>query len=103
MFAQESSKPPQANVFVEDSSEAPPWGCRDQPAGERVEAKGIIARARHHDWTVGLLCARCVLVCWVCVYGCVGDMGGDAFFVGVSESVCVGCTWLMTCQQSPYI
>jgi len=103
MFAQESSKPPQANVFVEDSSEAAPWECRDQPAGERVGAKGIIARARDHDWTVGLLCALCDIVCWVLVYGFVGYMRRDAFFVSAFEFVLVDCITLIVIIQALYI
>ena len=103
MFAEESSKPPQANVFVEDSSEAAPWECRDQPAGERVEAKRIIARARDHDWTVGLLCALCDIVCWVLVYGFVGYMRRDAFFVSAFEFVLVDCITLIVIMQALYI
>jgi exopolysaccharide biosynthesis polyprenyl glycosylphosphotransferase len=103
MFAEESSKPPQANVFVEDSSEAAPWECRDQPAGERVEAKRIIARARDHDWTVGLLCALCDIVCWVLVYGFVGYMRRDAFFVSAFEFVLVDCIMLIVIMQALYI
>jgi exopolysaccharide biosynthesis polyprenyl glycosylphosphotransferase len=103
MFAEESSKPPQANVFVEDSSEAAPWECRDQPAGERVEAKRIIARARDHDWTIGLLCALCDIVCWVLVYGFVGYMRRDAFFVSAFEFVLVDCITLIVIMQALYI
>ena len=103
MFAEESSKPPQANVFVEDSSEAAPWECRDQPAGERVETKRIIARARDHDWTVGLLCALCDIVCWVLVYGFVGYMRRDAFFVSAFEFVLVDCITLIVIMQALYI
>ncbi len=103
MFAEESSKPPQANVFVEDSSEAAPWECRDQPARERVEAKRIIARARDHDWTVGLLCALCDIVCWVLVYGFVGYMRRDAFFVSAFEFVLVDCITLIVIMQALYI
>jgi len=103
MFAEQSSKPPQANVFVEDSSEAAPWECRDQPARERVEAKRIIARARDHDWTVGLLCALCDIVCWVLVYGFVGYMRRDAFFVSAFEFVLVDCITLIVIMQALYI
>src|SRR6266478_4822174 len=103
MFAEESSKPPQANVFVEDSSEAAPWECRDQPARERVEAKRIIARARDHDWTVGLLCALSDIVCWVLVYGFVGYMRRDAFFVSAFEFVLVDCITLIVIMQALYI
>jgi exopolysaccharide biosynthesis polyprenyl glycosylphosphotransferase len=103
MFAEESTKPPQANVFVEDSSEAAPWECRDQPAGERVEAKRIIARVRDHDWTIGLLCALCDIVCWVLVYGFVGYMRRDAFFVSAFEFVLVDCITLIVIMQALYI
>src|SRR5882724_4324184 len=103
MFAEESSKPPQANVFVEDSSEAAPWECRDQPARERVEAKRIIARARDHDWTVGLLYLFCDIVCWVLLYGFVGYMRRDAFFVSAFEFVLVDCITLIVIMQALYI
>src|SRR5713101_4366230 len=103
MFAEESSKPPRANVFVEDSSEAAPWECRDQPAGERVEAKRIIGRARDHDWTVGLVYALCDVVCWVFLYAFVGYMRRDAFFTSAFEFVLVDCITLIVIMQALYI
>src|SRR5438270_7711483 len=81
MFAQESSKSAQTDVFVDDSIEAPAWENRTQSTVEPVGPKRIIARVRDHDWTVGLLYAFCDVVCWVLLYAFVGYMRRDAFFV----------------------
>src|SRR5437762_1888068 len=102
MFAKESTKR-QRDVFAEESSEMAVWSGRSQPASKRTEANRIIARIRDHDWTVGLLCALCDIVCWVLVYGFVGYMRRDAFFVSAFEIVLVDCITLIVIIQALYI
>src|SRR5437588_4226243 len=103
MFAQESSKPIQADAFVEDASESPAWENRGQVTAERPERKRILARVRDHDWPVGLLFALCDLVCWVLLYGFVGYMRRDAFLVSPIEFVLVDCITLIVIMQALYI
>ena len=103
MFVQKSSKPSQANAFVEESIEAPAWTNRTQPVTERVGPKRIVARVRDRDWTVGLLYAFCDVVCWVLLYAFVGYVRRDAFFVSEFEFVLVDCITLIVIVQALYI
>ncbi len=103
MFAQESSKSAQTDVFADDSSETPAWENQAQSTAEGVGSKRIIARVRDHDWTVGLLYAFCDLVCWVSLYAFVGYMRRDAFFVSPIEFVLVDCITLIVIVQALYI
>ena len=94
MFAKESTKR-HRDVFAEESSEMAVWSGRSQPASKRTEANRIIARIRDHDWTVGLLYLFCDIVCWVLLYGFVGYVRRDAFFVSAFEFVLVDCITLI--------
>ncbi len=79
------------------------WSGRSQPASKRTEANRIIARIRDHDWTVGLLYLFCDIVCWVLLYGFVGYVRRDAFFVSAFEFVLVDCITLIVIIQALYI
>ena len=103
MFAQESSKSAQTDVFVDDSIEAPAWENPTQSITDPVGPKRIIARVRDHDWTVGLLYVFCDVVCWVLLYAFVGYMRRDAFFVSPIEFVLVDCITLIVIVQALYI
>ncbi len=103
MFAQESSKSAQTDVFVEEPIEAPAWENRAQPPSERIEATRITGRVRDHDWTAGLLYAFCDIVCWVLLYALVGYIRRDAFFVSAIEFVLVDCITLIVIVQALYI
>ena len=100
MFAQESSKSAQTDVFVDDSIEAPAW---KNPTPAAAEPKRIVARVRDHDWTVGLLYVFCDVVCWVFLYAFVGYMRRDLFFVSAIEFVLVDCITLIVIVQALYI
>lgn len=100
MFAQESSKSAQTDVFVDDSIEAPAW---ENPTPAAAEPKRIVARVRDHDWTVGLLYVFCDVVCWVFLYAFVGYMRRDLFFVSAIEFVLVDCITLIVIVQALYI
>src|SRR5205814_10661688 len=63
----------------------------------------LLARVRDHDCPVGLLFALCDLVCWVLLYGFVGYMRRDAFFVSPIEFVLVDCITLIVIMQALYI
>ena len=103
MFAQESSKSAQTDVFVEEPIEAPAWENRTQPVPDRVGPTPIIGRVRDHDWTVGLLYAFCDIFCWGLVYAFVGYVRRDAFFVSAIEFVLVDCITLIVIVQALYI
>src|SRR5437667_3178274 len=102
MFAKESTKR-HRDVFAEESSEMAVWSGRSKPASKRTEANRIIARIRDHDWTVGLLYLFCDIVCWVLLYGFVGYVRRDAFFVSAFDFVLVDCITLIVIIQALYI
>jgi exopolysaccharide biosynthesis polyprenyl glycosylphosphotransferase len=102
MFTQESTKR-QGDVFVEESTEAPAWENRAQLAHEHIEATRTTDRVRDHDWTIGLLYAFCDIVCWVVLYGLLGYVRRDAFFVSPFEFVLVDCITLAVIIQALYI
>ena len=103
MFAEKLTKPPQADIFMEESAETAAWENRTQSIAEQVGSKPIIARARDHDWTVGLLYAFCDIVCWVLLYAFVGYVRRDAFFTSAFEFVLVDCITLIVIMQALYI
>src|SRR2546423_5021670 len=103
MFAQES-KSSQPDIFVEEANEGSLWQSNrlstDQTSTQR---RSIRARIRDHDWTVGTLIALCDVVCWVLLYGFVGYVRRDAFFVSPFEFVLVDCITLIVIMQALYI
>jgi len=98
MFAQQP-KPSQTDIFVEEGVESPQWQRRTQPAA----AAATESRTRGHDWTIGLIIALCDVVCWILLYGLVGYVRRDAFFVGAFEFVLVDCVSLLVLLQALYI
>src|SRR5947208_3225413 len=91
MFTQQSSKPAQPGLFVEES---PDW------QDETGETKRKI---REHDWVVGLLYAACDIVCWIALYGFVSYIRRDAFFTGPFEFFLVDLITVGVVLQALYI
>ena len=104
MFAQQSTKGPPEKLFVDDLGEPPVWENREERiALTREEPKGLLARGRDHDWIIGLLYAACDIACWVLLYGFVGYVRRDAFFVSPFEFILVDCVSLVVILQALYI
>jgi exopolysaccharide biosynthesis polyprenyl glycosylphosphotransferase len=102
MFAQRS-KSDQTDLFVEEGIENPLWQERLQPTAV-AQPKPITSQVRHrHDWIAGVTTAFCDVVCWVLLYGFVGYVRRDAFFVGPFEFVLVDCVSLLVLLQALYI
>src|SRR5437588_5693812 len=103
MFAQHS-KPPQSDIFVEEGSESPLWQPRAPEADvTSADRRPITGRVRDHDWLIGGVIACCDVVCWVLLYGFVGYVRRDAFFVTPFEFVLVDCVSLLVLLQALYI
>jgi len=103
MFAQQS-KPPQSDVFVEEEVENPLWGVRPESAGAKdAQQRPILSRVRDHDWIIGVFIALCDVGCWVLLYGIVGYVRRDAFFVTPFEFVLVDCISLLVLLQALFI
>jgi len=105
MFARRlTKKSSHADVFVEDLIESPAWENRAEEGVQPLHlSKGILAKVRDRDWTIGLLYALCDIVCWVLLYGLVGYGRRDAFFVSAFEFVLVDCITVVVILQSLYI
>src|ERR1051325_11464531 len=98
MFTQESTKAAQTDIFAEEPVEAALW---ENEAPEKPT--GLVVRIRDHDWTIGLLILLCDIVCWVVLYGVVGYVRRDQFFVSPFEFVIVDCISLLVLLQALYI
>src|SRR5260370_16791051 len=59
--------------------------------------------AGYHDWVTALLYTVCDVVCWVMLYGIVGYVRRDQFFVSPFEFVRGGCVALGVILQALYI
>src|SRR5260370_33484355 len=104
MVAQQSSKSPQSDIFVEDTIEAQAWENRVPPSGRTLaQPTPIGARVRDHDWIASLLIAACDVVSWVLLYGLVGYVRRDAFFVSPFEFLLVDCITFLVILQALFI
>src|SRR5207237_9144368 len=103
MFSRKSGKTSRPELWVDDIVE--PTSSNEQsvtsePSGQRSR---IVAQLRDHDWAIGLFYAACDIVCWVLLYGLVGYLRRDAFFVSPSEFVLVDCITVAVILQALYI
>ena len=63
----------------------------------------VASKARSHDWSAALAYVLCDIVCWILIYGIVGDIRRDAFFTTPFEFVLVDCVVLLVIVQALYI
>src|SRR5437870_6540043 len=104
MFARPSQNLHQSKLSVEDLSEPRVWE-ESAPASESVDKKsrGTSRSVGDHDWIAALLYVVCDTVCWVVLYGIVGYIRRDQFFVSPFEFVLVDCVVLAVILQALYI
>src|SRR5438477_105351 len=103
MFSRQSGKTSRPELWVDDIVE--PTSSNEQsvtsaPSGQRSR---ILAQIRDHDWAIGLFYATCDIFCWVLLYGLVGYLRRDAFFVSPFEFVLVDCITVAVILQALYI
>ena len=103
MFAQQSSKSSQTEVFVEEGIDRPFWQASAESAHSTSAPRSTLSRIRDHDWTAGILIALCDIVFWILLYGVVGYVRRDAFFASPFEFVLVDCISLVVLLQALYI
>ena len=104
MPVKDPSKAAHSDAFVEGLAEPPAWEQRATPTSSVArERKRRFAKLREHDWVVALFYVACDVVCWVLLYGLVGYLRRDAFFVSAFEFVLVDCITLAVIIQSLYI
>src|SRR6266404_9357159 len=104
MFRSESTKTLQPELIVDDLSRTA-IAENDLSIVENVpdKPKRLFAKIRDHEWITGLLYGICDMVCWVLLYGVVGYVRRDAFFVSAFEFVLVDCISLLVLLQALYI
>ncbi len=104
MFSRPSQNPPQSKLSVEDLSE-PPVGDESPSALGSIDKKsrGTLRSVGDQDWIAALFYVVCDIVCWVVLYGIVGYIRRDQFFVSPFEFVLVDCVVLAVILQGLYV
>src|SRR5438034_4734357 len=104
MFARPSQNLPQSKLSVEDLSEPPVWEKSAPALGSAdKKSRSIFRRVGDHDWIAALLYMVCDIVCWVVLYGIVGFVRRDQFFVSPFEFLLVDCVVVAVILQALYI
>ena len=104
MFARPSQNPTQSKLLVDDLIEPPIWKEPASALGSAdKELRRTLTSVGHHDWIAALLYMGCDMVCWVVLYGIVGYVRRDQFFVSPFEFVLVDCVVLAVILQALYI
>src|SRR5438128_7243243 len=104
MFSRPSQNPSRSKLLVEDLSE-PPVCDESAFALDSVDKKspGTLRSVGDHDWIAALLYVLCDTACWVVLYGIVGYVRRDQFFVSPFEFLVVDCVVLAVILQALYI
>src|SRR5881227_4112597 len=101
MFARPSQNPTQSKLLVDDLIEPPVWKEPASALGSAdKELRRTLRNVGHHDWIAALLYMGCDMVCWVVLYGIVGYVRRDQFFVSPFEFVLVDCVVLAVILQA---
>ncbi len=104
MFARRSPTPSRSETLPDELIEPPVW---QEPAPETTghgeKARGAFSRGRGHEWTAALLLLMCDIVCWITLYGFIGFIRRDAFFVSPFEFVLVDLITVGVLVQALYI
>src|SRR5438552_457535 len=104
MFARPSQNPTQSKLLVDDLIEPPVWKEPASALGSAdKELRRTLRSVGHRDWIATLLYMGCDMVCWVVLYGIVGYVRRDQFFVSPFEFVLVDCVVLVVILQALYI
>jgi exopolysaccharide biosynthesis polyprenyl glycosylphosphotransferase len=104
MLVRPSQNRTKPELLVEDVIEQPAWAESEAALGRNDrKSRGIFNAVRGHDWIVGLLYLVCDILCWVVLYGIVGYIRRDQFFVSPFEFVLVDCLVLAVILQALYI
>jgi exopolysaccharide biosynthesis polyprenyl glycosylphosphotransferase len=104
MFVRPSKNPTKSDLLVEDVIEPPVWEeSASALSSADKESRRTLRRVADHDWIAALLYMVCDVVCWVALYGIVGYLRRDQFFVSPFEFVLVDCVVLAVILQALYI
>jgi exopolysaccharide biosynthesis polyprenyl glycosylphosphotransferase len=104
MFVRPSQNPTQSKLLVDDLIEPPVWKEPVSALGSTdKESRQTFRSIGHHDWIAALLYMVSDMVCWVVLYGIVGYVRRDQFFVSPFEFVLVDCVVVAVILQALYI
>jgi exopolysaccharide biosynthesis polyprenyl glycosylphosphotransferase len=104
MFVRPSQNPTKSELLGDDLIEPPVWAeSASALGGTDKKSRRTFNTVRGHDWIVGLLYMVCDILCWVVLYGIVGYIRRDEFFVSPFEFVLVDCVVLAVILQALYI
>ena len=104
MFAQRSTNASQSRLRADNLTGASVWQAIAPEEITNLQAqKHPSPKIREHDWIVPLFYLTCDIVCWVLLYGLVGYVRRDAFFVTPFEFFLVDLVTLAVILQSLYI
>lgn len=104
MFSQQLGKTRRSELSVIDSTEAPVWqGPAGKPAESQQKLRPVFSKARSHEWTAAVLLLICDIVAWVVLYGFIGFVRRDFFFVSPFEFVLVDLVTVGVLIQALYI
>jgi len=104
MFSRPSQNPPQSKLSIEDLSEPPVWDESPSALGSiDKKSRGTLRSVGDQDWIAALFYVVCDIVCWVVLYGIVGYIRRDQFFVSPFEFVLVDCVVLAVILQGLYV
>src|SRR5260370_7546884 len=104
MFARPSQNLAQSKLAIGDLSKPPVWEKSAAALGGVDEkSRGTLRSIGDHDWIIAVLYMVCDIVCWVVLYGIVGYVRRDQFFVSPFEFVLVDCVVLAVILQALYI
>src|SRR5438067_2166627 len=102
MFAQQSTNASQSRA--DNLTGASVWQAIAPEEITNLQAhKHPSPKIREHDWIIPLFYLTCDIVCWVLLYGLVGYVRRDAFFVTPFEFFLVDLVTLAVILQSLYI
>jgi len=104
MLAQQSTNASRSKLRVDDLTGASVWEAAAPEEITNLQAqKRPFPKIHDYDWIVPLFYLTCDIVCWVLLYGLVGYVRRDAFFLSPFEFVLVDLVTLAVLLQALYI
>src|ERR1700726_505388 len=101
MIAEESTNAPRSELLLDEFVEPPAW--QDQDTARSSAPKSVFVRGLDYEWFTALLYLICDVTCWVLLYGLVGLIRRDEFFVTPFEFVLVDCIAVAVIVQALFI
>jgi exopolysaccharide biosynthesis polyprenyl glycosylphosphotransferase len=104
VFSQPPQNPGQPKLLVEDVIEPPSWEASASAADRTAEkSRRRFSTVGDREWIAALVYMACDIVCWILLYGIVGYVRRDQFFVSPFEFVLVDCIVVAVILQALYI